>query len=301
MHVLTKQEFEVAVLEGIQKEFPNAKAVIRDVVKTNNVSYRGLSFEKEISAIVNLDDFYDMVCTQDSIADTVAKIKEIFLEHGEGPSGIDISAIGNYEEIKDNLALYVMNAEPNLELIKEQDLVTLPYMDLVLGITIFYPEAGASIKVPNSLARKWGVPTDELFVQARNNTDSMYRFESMANVLCQLICDEDDFEKNCQDLSVAKNGSMHVLTNRYKFLGAANIANMDLLGKIAEQIGEDYYILPSSIHELIIVKSQNVDNEIEQFKEMVQEVNDTQLASAEILSYSVYKYCISTKSVLKVA
>lgn len=306
MNVLTKKEFETAVLEGMQKEFPDAKVVIKDIDKINNISYRGLCFEQGLSAVINLEDFYNENCTQDSIPGIVAKIKDTFLTHSQFPSDIDLSAIHSYDHAKDYLNLYVINAESNKELIKKNDLVTLPYMDLALGVMVFYPEGRASIKVTKYLAERWGVSIDELFVKAKENTNSLYSFESMDHILREFGLfgdngDEDsEFEVNKQDLSVAKNGSMYVLTNNYKQFGAANIANVDLLDRIAENMECDYYILPSSIHELIIVKDDD-SMDAEKLKEMVRDVNDTQVEAMEILSYSVYKYCRDQKAVVKMA
>ena len=48
-------------------------------------------------------------------------------------------------------------------------------------------------------------------------------------------------------------GSMYVLTNTSGSLGAAALFYPDVKDKAAELLGSDYYILPSSVHEVILV------------------------------------------------
>jgi len=54
-------------------------------------------------------------------------------------------------------------------------------------------------------------------------------------------------------------------------------------------LGSDFYLLPSSIHELILVPVGE-DRDREHLEEMVKEINQTQVAMEEILSDTVYNY-----------
>ena len=79
----------------------------------------------------------------------------------------------------------------------------------------------------------------------------------------------------------------NVLTNNNSQLGAAVILYDGVLKDIAK--GEDLVILPSSIHEVLILKAKQNDSPAE-LKAMVQDVNATQVALEERLSDNVYKY-----------
>ena len=63
----------------------------------------------------------------------------------------------------------------------------------------------------------------------------------------------------------------------------------ELLKDLATAIGSGMYIIPSSIHEVILVPSVNCDDG-ESIRQMIREVNDTQVEMEEILSYSLYYY-----------
>lgn len=82
--------------------------------------------------------------------------------------------------------------------------------------------------------------------------------------------------------------TMYVLTNNTKVNGAAAILNDDIRQEIAEKVG-DFYMLPSSIHETLIIP-KDAGMEFKELEQMVQEVNQTQVAPGERLSDHVYEY-----------
>ena len=59
--------------------------------------------------------------------------------------------------------------------------------------------------------------------------------------------------------------------------------------KFADNLGNDLFILPSSVHELILVPECDV-RDPDYLTDMIAEVNDTQVSREEILSYSLYRY-----------
>ena len=72
-----------------------------------------------------------------------------------------------------------------------------------------------------------------------------------------------------------------------------------MLEKIEEQYGRDFYVLPSSVHELILIPDTD-DRTAEELKEIVMETNRTQVAPEEVLSDSVYYYCRKEKVLKKI-
>lgn len=82
--------------------------------------------------------------------------------------------------------------------------------------------------------------------------------------------------------------TMFVLTNDTKVNGAAAILNDDTRQEIADKVG-DFYVLPSSVHETLIIP-KDAGMELRDLEQMVQEVNQTQVALQERLSDHVYEY-----------
>ena len=82
---------------------------------------------------------------------------------------------------------------------------------------------------------------------------------------------------------------MYVCTNTAKLNGAGVILYQELLQEFADRIGSDFYILPSSIHETLLIPA-NGDMDLEYLRDMVRTVNRTEVAEDEVLSDSVYRY-----------
>ena len=82
---------------------------------------------------------------------------------------------------------------------------------------------------------------------------------------------------------------MYVLTNTQKLYGAGCMLYPGLLEAISEKLDADLYLLPSSIHEVILLPAESRICQKE-LAEMVDSINRTELAADEILSSSVYYY-----------
>ena len=81
----------------------------------------------------------------------------------------------------------------------------------------------------------------------------------------------------------------YILTNRRKRFGAAEILDKKTLRMIADRVGDGFIVLPSSLHETIVLPPK-AESEYERLADMVREVNDTQVDVEERLSYHVYAY-----------
>lgn len=72
--------------------------------------------------------------------------------------------------------------------------------------------------------------------------------------------------------------------------GAALIADSSVMKKVSRDIGEDYYILPSSVHEALILPKSKCDMDIEELKHMVHDINQQEVSIEERLSDNVYEF-----------
>lgn len=93
--------------------------------------------------------------------------------------------------------------------------------------------------------------------------------------------------------------SMYILTNRCRQFGAAEILSKSVMRSIAEQIGDKFVVLPSSLHEVVVLKAGKKTS-YEKFADMLKEVNATQLSEEERLSDHVYVYSRNEET-LKIA
>ena len=126
---------------------------------------------------------------------------------------------------------------------------------------------------------------------------------SITDVLCDLLTGKDDMQEDMQeeileDLYELEQGpQMYVITNKNKIFGASTIIYPGVLMEFAQQRG-NFYVLPSSIHEVIFIPaSENIDEE--EMKIMVKEVNETQVPKEDFLSDEVYFYNAETYELQK--
>lgn len=92
---------------------------------------------------------------------------------------------------------------------------------------------------------------------------------------------------------------MRVLTNSKRVHGAACILYPGVLDEVAQETGGSFFILPSSVHEVIILPDAG-NGDGERLKEIIRMVNTTQVAPEEVLSDTLYRYDTAEKMVVMV-
>lgn len=132
---------------------------------------------------------------------------------------------------------------------------------------------------------------DEILFNAYINTETEMDFISLESVLHEIIPSSEELP-----FETPMNSEMFVLTNKKRFNGAGLILNNKVMSDIREKLKSDFYILPSSKHEILIIK-KNENTDEEALKEMIKEVNDTTLDPKDLLSYHLYKYESADKKV----
>ena len=137
----------------------------------------------------------------------------------------------------------------------------------------------------------WQVSLEEIYDVAFENTPKLLPYEllSMEQVVKNMFSEEEDLTEMEQIFDFENENAMYVLSNTSKLNGAAAILYPDILKDFAKSCGCDLYILPSSIHEVILVPAKG-KGDIEGLNEMVQDVNATQVEPEEVLSDHVYLF-----------
>ncbi|MDE6052868.1 MAG: hypothetical protein K2G55_03710 [Lachnospiraceae bacterium] len=199
---------------------------------------------------------------------------------------VDVRQYLEYKNFKDRIIYKLINTEKYTELL--EDLPHMEFLDLsiVFHCLISQKETESeTLLVHNIHLKLWDVTVEELFKAAKENTPKLlpYELKSMAEVIC-----EDNPEEEL-DAENAENAPMYVLSNTIRVAGATCMLYTNLIRDIAELLGSSFYIIPSSVHEVLILPSADT-SENEEIKVMIREINDTQMQSEEILSYSLYRY-----------
>lgn len=198
---------------------------------------------------------------------------------------LDVSAITDFSRVRDKIAAKLINTDQNREYLEDK-----PHTDIADLSAVYYINLGTdscgsmTTVITDALLSQYGITVNELHKIAVQNMGSKARFCSMFEVLSELMSGSLPQDELCQ-----ADNMMYVLTNDTKLNGAAMLLCPATMDKVAEQVGSSYYIILSSIHETLIVPFSD-DLNVDQLRQMVHEVNSTQVAPDEILSDNVYVY-----------
>lgn len=145
-------------------------------------------------------------------------------------------------------------------------------------------EAIMSFRVTNDYLKNIGITEEDMFERAFNNLkEEEFEIVDMFTVLGQL-CGVPEMI----DAKTDKYNPMFVASNKLRTLGAVILARNDILEEFAKEYG-DFYILPSSLHELLFIPKDLVPEHAD-LKELVRSVNETTVKDEDFLSDTVYFY-----------
>lgn len=206
----------------------------------------------------------------------------------------DIRPFLNYDSIRKNIIYRFINTEQGRTLL--EDLPHIEFLDLsvIFECVVSQEETCyASLQIHNTHMKLWDVTVAELYQEAEKNTPQImpYELKNMEEVLCE-ITEAENPEESDYDRCMAESGDsvpMYVLSNKKRIGGAACMLYPGLIRDISDSTGSSLFIVPSSVHEVLILPVENTV-EAEAVKSMIKEINDTQIEPDEILSYSLYYY-----------
>ena len=271
----------------------NYRVKLNDVMKNNGVVLRGITLmqdDSNISPTIYLNPYYDAYENGDTTLGTV--IDEVIdtYERNKINRSIDMKFFLNYETVRSRIIFKLINTEKNRELLR--DVPYIPFHDLSIVFQCLVSEerfGNASILIHNVHLQLWKVNVRELYECALENTPLLqgYELADMNTVLEEMKAlggiDDEEIEDMQQEVP------MYVLSNKSRINGASCILYKDILKDFAMVVDKDLYVLPSSIHEVILLPSDGTQ-ESKQLKEMVREINQSQVEKEEVLSDSVYYY-----------
>lgn len=197
-----------------------------------------------------------------------------------------------FRELVANRVTYrLVNKKNNAELLNS--VPHRDYLDLTAIYTVTFTDTGetCSFTITNEHLWKFGVSTEELdhaaWRNTRNNSD--FAATSITNFFLKMFGGEPE------EPEVYSPETVYVVTNVNGIYGAAVMMYPDRFASLAEALGSDLYILPSSIHEVVTV-AENTYNDIElaEIKDMVKDINETEVSDEDTLGDSIYRYSRST-------
>lgn len=301
--MMAKDDFVQFVIDFIKdylpKEYKDSKIVVEEIVKLND-KYLGLSLQSdkdEAAPCVNLDKFYEMYSDGEDLEEMLVNMAAV-LEIPPLSNTLDIFT--DYEKAKDHLMLRVCNASLNEDYLKSIAHIDMADLAVMYGIAIENEERGYRIAmIKNALLDDWGVSIDQLHEDAVKS--SIKKFPPLLFNMADII----PFSRGTNNLleedktvdKAFESSPFYVLTNIESFEGASSLFYPDIMDKAAKTIGEDYMVIPSSIHEVILIPD-SAEISLGDLKNMIRSANDISgtVRHDEILGYEPYHYEFKSKT-----
>ncbi|MCM1221620.1 MAG: DUF5688 family protein [Lachnospiraceae bacterium] len=289
------KEFSGNVLKEIRERADGEfEAAISSVVKNNGIELTGISATAKGSTTgpcIYLDSFYEEYQKEGmQFQEAVDEIHRLLTEHLADAEGFDLSGFLDWKAVKGSIRAELVNAGQNGGRLK-----AMPHRGFLDMAVIYYAVVSSSseqnagtVFIRNDHMEMWGQDEESLYRAAVHNmrSDGEPDFESMESVIRRILPESDGL---CGESGLQTPIGMYVLTNRRRCYGASEILDRDTLRMIADRVGDGFIVLPSSVHEVIILGPQDEPG-YGKLADMVREVNDTQVDGEEILSYHVYVY-----------
>ena len=257
---MTKREYA----EAIAKEINGAE--VKEMEKANGVVRIGITVSPEngIAPVVYIDNAYEDGKEIEEVVDMVNTMIS-----ASGNVNIDMDMLTEFENVKDKIRARLYSNETKAEVFKSakeygfEDLILVPCIENVIETE----EGNGSIKISNALLKAWGVDAETVMETAMANVE--YVIGGFLGVMTVVSNDR---------IGSGAFGASSVIKARRE---------------LEEMFPNGYVVIPSSVHEVIVQPYPETESDYNYMLDIVREINDTQLAPEERLSYNVYKFAVA--------
>ncbi len=280
------QTFVDDMVELLQERMGNDYEIkVIRVTKNNDVELTGIAMTRQGDSIfptIYLEGPYEEYKKGESIADLADWIINCHEEQSMALD-LDMDFFQDYDSVKDRIFYKLVSFEKNKKFLK--DAPHLRWHDLAI---VFYYAMNedvvkrASINIKRQHMLMWKQNAESLYRAARRNTK---------RGMPELLVSMRDLVMELTGICMKEKDAlpMYVLTNKDKRYGASALLYSERIKELAEQLECDLLILPSSVHEVLLLPDDH-SREYDAYRKMVEEVNRTQLEPEEVLSYRLYRY-----------
>lgn len=296
--MMNYEEFKDKVVATIVGYLPEeyADAMVKtDTVQKEGYDYDGLIIlrkGKRIAPNICLNEFFEEYQNGTDMNEILSTIANMRTSNDINNENVG-EKLMSWDNVKKKLVGKLIPVQGNEKYLEGKIYEKVADLAFVCNINAsdYFPKTNqkdsiAYVAITDDMLKYYGVSKEEIVARTLENMEDDYSFLSMGEVMAEL-CGMDTEPDDIGD-------PMYVLTNSSKINGAAMLVVPGVMEMIREKIGHDFVILPSSIHECLIVKKLA---DIDEYRTMVREVNNTQVDPQDRLSDNVYYYDYNTNEI----
>lgn len=296
------ETFLEAVKHFLKEELgPEFTLVIYPITKNNGLILHGLCIGKgdeRAAPTIYLNHYYESYQDgrpfQAILDDIIALYKSTPL-----PCDLPIDEFLSSEQIMDKIIFRLINEPANRELLKEVPHISYPELELSIVFYLSFQndeDRHLTALIYNRHQKAWNRSPEEIYKAARSNTPRLYpaRIQSLPEAIKNIVTKSSEDEISEKDLNNlfetdALSPTMYVLSNSSGINGAGCLLYDGILKDFASCCGSDLIILPSSIHEVLIIPYSK-DISINELAETVSSINQEEVPEEDRLSNHIYYY-----------
>lgn len=291
------------VKDYLPEKYADANIHLQEVVKKNGLTLTAVVIpakDTNITPNVYLDSFYQEYRNGKSPDACVGDVADLWIEQMDTDLDVDVNGMMDYANVKDKLQIRMCDPEKNREWLEDKA-VTM-HGDFAAYYTVNLSENKdgiASVSVTKALLEAWKIDVQTLHQDAmasdKNRGPALYSINDLmeSSIMGEKPQNLLNGDRRAEEFFMP----MFCLTNETKMNAASLILHEDIRKQIGEFMKGDFYILPSSIHETLLLPD-NGDFDVKALNAMVKEVNATEVALEDILSDKV-QFCDGRTAVME--
>lgn len=280
------EQFLTALKERMECALgPEYKLALHRIPRNNGLMLDGLCIMKKDSSIapsIYLNTCYQQFLSGMPLEDIVYELLELY-NSSRTPPGLDLQELTLYEAVKDRIAFRLVHAKANRNILNKVPHICWLDLAVVFFLCISQDNSGIiTAAICNEHLNIWNISKEDLVKQAFTNTPRLfpYTVTSMASLLEHL---------NQEDTMAGDPAPFSILSNSSGVYGAGCLVYSNVIKNFADTIEQDIIILPSSIHEvLLLADTGNIS--YGEMTRLITHINNTEVPKTDQLSNEVYIY-----------
>ncbi len=292
--------FKDRVINGLKDKLEAGKEVnVKPILKNNDLELDALTIDDDSNNLVPtlylnyLYEEYEDGATIDEIIEEILFVSENYSKN----KSFDYEALEDYELAKSHIACKLINREKNQKLL--EGVPYKPFLDLaIVAYYLLEVEDGdfSTVTINQECLKKWGISGEKLIQEAMENTKELLGeyISPLSSVLWDIYNQREEnksLEDDMMELMIKEEGQppMFVVSNKPRVNGAINMLNLRFLKKLADAVESDLYIIPSTVHEIILVPAKP-DVSREELDRIILSINNEEIKPQDVLSDHSYIY-----------
>ena len=298
--ILTYGEFVTYIRENVEavlNEDREAEVVLTEVEKNNGVMSEIMTIRQErenFAPVFYMRDIYEQYLRGISPDDLAEQMVSICRQQEADGLSVNGAWFEHFENVREHIILKAVNYESNCRQLS--DCPFIKALDLAVTFRVLVEEEQSrigTVLVSNEMMKWWHVSETDLYKTAAANMQRLWKdvlepIQDMVHEMAEGPMAEA-YDAFLEERPETETMPLYVLTNEIRLNGASVLFYTDCLKRFASDIGRDFFVLPSSIHEVLLLPVMD-EMSAWDLRQIVGTMNHQVVSDEEVLSDHVYRY-----------